>query len=448
MLFPTFDFLLFAIPVLVGSLGARASTRRPRRCCCSVASYFFYMAGPKTEPPADALVLRRPAGVLDRARLRVRSRDPPPRPGPRVRATSRSAPRARRVRNRWLTASLVGNLGLLGYFKYADFFVEAFVRRRRHPGPSSVSAADLDVVLPLGICFYTFQSLSYTIDVWRGRLTPEPSLRQFALFVAFFPQLVAGPIVRASQFLPQLHRRPRLRPRDIEAGLFRMCKGLAKKVVLGDFIAAQFTDADLRRPRDLHLARDDARRCTPSPCRCTPTSPATPTSRSAWRELLGLRDPGELRPAAPVPRHRRVLAAVAHDPVDLAARLPVLPLVAQPGQPAAGYFNLWLTMFLVGMWHSARDELELRHLRQPASAARCCSIAGTGSAIAAGPWPSGCRVGGRWASTVGIAVAAAGDPVRLELSWPEARRAWPAARRGHVRAVVRLAPAPQDRHRA
>src|SRR5690606_32748861 len=141
----------------------------------------------------------------------------------------------------WLAASLVGNLGLLGYFKYANFLIEAFSDVAASFG-WRVAALHLDVVLPLGISFYTFQSLSYTLDVWRRRLEPERSFLRFALFVAFFPQLVAGPIVRASQFLPQLRAGPRFSREGIESGAFRICRGLVKKVVFGDFIAVQLTD--------------------------------------------------------------------------------------------------------------------------------------------------------------------------------------------------------------
>ena len=149
--------------------------------------------------------------------------------------------RARRIQKLWLSASLIGNLGLLGYFKYVNFLIEAATDVLGALG-LSVPGFHLDVVLPLGISFYTFQSLSYTIDIWRGRLTPEPSFRRFALFVVFFPQLVAGPIVRARQFLPQLHAVPRLSPEGMEEGAFRICKGLAKKIILGDWIAIHLTD--------------------------------------------------------------------------------------------------------------------------------------------------------------------------------------------------------------
>ena len=104
-----------------------------------------------------------------------------------------------------LLLSLIGNLGLLGFFKYTDFAISQFNEIFSLVGVDQVPL--LEIVLPVGISFYTFQTLSYTIDIYRGSLTPSKSLKEFALFVAFFPQLVAGPILRASNFLPQLREK-------------------------------------------------------------------------------------------------------------------------------------------------------------------------------------------------------------------------------------------------
>ena len=104
-----------------------------------------------------------------------------------------------------LALSIAGNLSLLGFFKYADFAITEFNELFRTVGINDVPL--LEIALPVGISFYTFQSMSYTIDIYRGNLQPSKSLREFALFVAFFPQLVAGPILRASNFLPQLREK-------------------------------------------------------------------------------------------------------------------------------------------------------------------------------------------------------------------------------------------------
>lgn len=104
----------------------------------------------------------------------------------------------------YLIASITINLGILGLFKYGNFFQEnlAFVMGffGLHP-----SWTHLNIILPLGISFYTFQIMTYTLDIYRGRLKPTSSALDFALFVSFFPRLVAGPIVRAADFLPQLN---------------------------------------------------------------------------------------------------------------------------------------------------------------------------------------------------------------------------------------------------
>lgn len=129
-----------------------------------------------------------------------------------------------------LTASLVGNLALLGFFKYFGFFVENLEELL------GVDVPALDVVLPVGISFYTLQTLSYTLDIFHRRLKPTESWTEFALFVAFFPQLVAGPIVRAVDFLPQLDTPPWLDRERVVKGLGRIMLGLVKKVAIADVV--------------------------------------------------------------------------------------------------------------------------------------------------------------------------------------------------------------------
>jgi len=105
-----------------------------------------------------------------------------------------------------LSISLVGNLALLGFFKYADFAIMQFNIMGNYFDLTN-DIPLLDLILPIGISFYTFQTITYTVDIYRGKLIPSKSLKEFALFVSFFPQLVAGPIVRASEFLPQLREK-------------------------------------------------------------------------------------------------------------------------------------------------------------------------------------------------------------------------------------------------
>jgi len=136
----------------------------------------------------------------------------------------------------WLMLSLVVNLGILGFFKYADFFIgnaEIFLQRL---GLDPLNIR-LDVILPVGISFYTFQTLSLTLDAFRGKITERYSLLDVALYVAFFPQLVAGPIVRAVSFLPQIQRKPRFRAPIFMWGWWLVWLGLFKKVIIADSLA-------------------------------------------------------------------------------------------------------------------------------------------------------------------------------------------------------------------
>ncbi|PLW92858.1 MAG: membrane-bound O-acyltransferase family protein [Marinilabiliales bacterium] len=126
-------------------------------------------------------------------------------------------------------------LGFLGYFKYTNFFIESI----NAISGSNIGAAD--IFLPVGISFYTFQLLSYVIDVYRGDVAPEKDFLNYAFYISFFPQLVAGPIVRASKFLPQLKAKIKLDKVDLQAGFFLIMMGLFKKAVLADYVA-QYND--------------------------------------------------------------------------------------------------------------------------------------------------------------------------------------------------------------
>ena len=147
----------------------------------------------------------------------------------------------------FLTLSLVANIGLLGFFKYSDFVILQF----NFLGNQFNLGYDipfLNLALPIGISFYTFQTISYTVDVYRGKLEPSKTLREFALFVSFFPQLVAGPIVRASEFLPQLREKIKssaesrlklilIEKSNLKLGITIMAFGFLKKMFFADNIA-------------------------------------------------------------------------------------------------------------------------------------------------------------------------------------------------------------------
>jgi alginate O-acetyltransferase complex protein AlgI len=144
---------------------------------------------------------------------------------------------ARSARRRWLLVSLVANLGVLALFKYGDFAARAVEDLSALVG-GTVRLPELALVLPMGISFYTFQTLSYTLDVYRGQLAPVRSFSKFFLFVGFFPQLVAGPIVRASEFLPQIDRPRRLRLVAFYEGVWLLICGFFLKMVCADNLAA------------------------------------------------------------------------------------------------------------------------------------------------------------------------------------------------------------------
>ena len=136
----------------------------------------------------------------------------------------------------YLILSLVINLGMLGYFKYTNFFIDNY---------NSLFDGNMkfeDIILPVGISFYTFQTLSYTIDVYRRELEPTKSFMDFLFFVSFFPQLVAGPIVRASDFIPQIYEKLKLTKEDFNRALFLIIGGLIKKAVISDYISSNFVD--------------------------------------------------------------------------------------------------------------------------------------------------------------------------------------------------------------
>ncbi len=153
-------------------------------------------------------------------------------------------PGARRL---LLIVSLVANLGMLAVFKYFNFFMEVWEETTRLFG-FEVASRHLNVLLPVGISFYTFQTMSYTIDLYRRKIPCEKDFIKFAVFVSFFPQLVAGPIVRASEFLPQLHRPPRIRREEFNSGMTLVFQGLFKKIVLADLLAALAVDDVFANP--------------------------------------------------------------------------------------------------------------------------------------------------------------------------------------------------------
>ncbi len=141
------------------------------------------------------------------------------------------------------TLSVCVNLGLLAYFKYTNFFAEMLVNFK------GGDFEPFDIILPVGISFFTFQSLSYTIDVYRGRIKPLTRLLDYAFYVSFFPQLVAGPIVRARDFIPQIHKPLLVSQEMFGRGVFFIISGLFKKAVISDYIGVNFVERIFDNPQ-------------------------------------------------------------------------------------------------------------------------------------------------------------------------------------------------------
>ena len=211
VLFNSIAFLIF-FPVVVGLYFVLPN--RYRWMWLLAASYFFYMYW-RVEyallifgsTVVDYFVARRMAAHEDQAR-----------------------------RMPWLLLSFATNLGLLFTFKYYDFFAESATVAAAGLG-FDAAAPVLSLVLPVGISFYTFQTLGYSIDVYRGQIEPERHFGRFALYVSFFPQLVAGPIERAGRLLPQLRTEADFDYDRALEGLQQMTRGMFKKVVIADRLA-------------------------------------------------------------------------------------------------------------------------------------------------------------------------------------------------------------------
>ena len=218
MLFNSLTFVAFFGIVL--ALWYAIEPWRPRKAMLLVASYVFYAAW---NPPFILILWLSTLVDWFVARWLYR-------------AERRSS------RRLILLISLIVNLGLLGYFKYGGFLVENFGIVARALG-WDFHPARPDIVLPIGISFYTFETISYTIDVYLGRCKPFRSFLDYGLFLTFFPHLVAGPILRPEEIIPQFERPHRATRNAMGFGLFLVTLGLFEKVVLADSIFAPTADA-------------------------------------------------------------------------------------------------------------------------------------------------------------------------------------------------------------
>ncbi|MFZ9886470.1 MAG: MBOAT family O-acyltransferase [Myxococcota bacterium] len=224
MLFHSLQFLFF-LPLVFVLYWSVAEHRVARQLLLFVASMIFYMAW----NPAPALLI-----------LYLSSCDY---------FLARSIERTERriVRKLLVTLSVFNNLSVLGVFKYADWLTKSVVDIAAHLGVTLVYKP-LGLILPVGLSFVAFQCLSYTIDVYRGELKARRSWLELTLFISFFPQIVAGPIVRAADFLPQLDQKPVLSEGDGARGLFRIAAGFFKKLVIADLLSANLVDRVFAEP--------------------------------------------------------------------------------------------------------------------------------------------------------------------------------------------------------
>ena len=219
MIFSTSLFLVFFTIVFVvywfvlGSIKDTDKRLKARIVFLLLASYYFYMSW---NPIFILLILF--STVVDYIA------------GKKIHDST-----SQRYKKLFLVISLVTNLGFLAYFKYVNFFLGTV---------NDISGSNffVDVILPVGISFYTFQSMCYTIDIYYGKIKPSKDFFEFSLYVTFFPQLVAGPIVRAVDFIPQLKVNQYFKDINFQLAANYFLLGLVKKVVIADNIA-QYSDA-------------------------------------------------------------------------------------------------------------------------------------------------------------------------------------------------------------
>ena len=256
-----------------------------------------------------------------------------------------------KTRKRWLWGTVVLNLGVLGFFKYFNFGIDSantFLRSLGIEGPE----VTLRVALPVGISFFTFESMSYVIDVYRRELTPQKSYLEYLTFVAFFPHLVAGPIVRPRDLLPQLAGRARFSVSGCSEGLFLISVGLAKKIIIGDYLALNLIDRVFDSPlmySSLEIYAAVLGYALQIYCDFSGYTDIAIGSAL----LLGIRFP--LNFNSPY-KARNIVDFWRRWHISLSTWLRdylYIPLGGNRGSRGRTYFNLMATMVLGGLWHGA-----------------------------------------------------------------------------------------------
>ena len=353
MIFNSLTFLVFFAIVL--ALHNMPFSWHQKKINLMIASYLFYAAW---NPPF--VILLWISTVVDwwAAQWMVRAKQ-------------------ERTRRMWMLISVVVNLGMLGYFKYGGFLLDNFVTIAGSLG-IIYHPPGWDIVLPVGISFYTFATLSYTLDVYLRRSAPAGSFLNYALFVTFFPHLVAGPIMRPTELVPQFEEPRRANANQIFFGFALLTLGLFQKVVLGRRLPRAGGRGGLRRawsgPGNARQLGRDARLRRPDLLR--------------FRRLLDLGDRSRFVPRLrharqfPLPLWRRrlfrLLAALAHHSVELAARLSLHSPGRQP--PRAGAHLCRADGDHAAGRPVARRQLDLRRLGRPPRPVSCRPSGGSGRA--------------------------------------------------------------------
>lgn len=329
MLFPTPEYALFFLAVFAGAWAVRR-WRRGHQALLLGASYFFYgWWDARFLPLLVALSLL--AAFVGR------------------RLQNEQRPRLRRA---WLAGGITVSLATLGFFKYLGFAAAGAVGLLERLGIRLGESALPDVALPVGISFFVFHAISLMVDAWRGKIPVRVGWLEALLYVAFFPQLVAGPILRASAFLPQLARPPDPENLDVARALELIAVGLAKKVLIANFLATRLVDPAFSSPA-AHPGLEAllAIYAYAAQIYCDFSGYTDMAIGSAL--LLGYRFPENF--AAPY------LAASPQDfwhrwHISLSTWLRdylFIPLGGSRRGPARTQLNLFATMVLGGLWHGA-----------------------------------------------------------------------------------------------
>lgn len=328
MLFPTLDFALFFIVVFLIAWELRRDMQA-RKLVLVLASYFFYGYWDIrfTALLAGSSLINYVAG-----RMLGAMGDGPMR--------------------KWVLGIAIAlNLGVLGFFKYYGFFIESLAGVLAAAGLER-DLPFLEIILPVGISFFTFQGISYLVDVYRRHVEPSKSVLDIFLYISFFPQLVAGPIVRAAHFLPQLERRPHVTRRMAALAVVLILVGLFKKMVIANYLATEIVDTVFFDPRaygGLDLLLGVYGYAVQIYCDFSAYSDIA----IGVAALLGYRFPRNFdhpyRAASLQEFWRRWHISLSTWLRDYL----YIPLGGSRGSTFATYRNLFITMFLGGIWHGA-----------------------------------------------------------------------------------------------